>query len=135
MIKGFCFLLLLLTTKSATAQNEENPLPYAYKEPAFDTAPQYPGGSDAMMKYFKDSIRYPEPEKTKQLQGNVLVKFRVSEKGKIINIQVINGVPGGPNLARETERVIENMPAWIPAIKNGKQVEAEYMLSVPFKLY
>lgn len=87
-----------------------------------------------MMQYFKDSIRYPEPEWTQRKQGHVLVQFTISRKGAIKDIRVVNGVAGAPNLAREAERVIASMPPWIPATKNGKRVEAVVNISVPFDL-
>ena len=123
----FCFSPLI-------AQKKYHPLPHVDKESPFDIAPQFKGGSNAMMKYFSDSIRYPEPEKTKRKQGSVLMKFIVNEKGKIENIHIINGVAGAPNFVAEAKRVVESMPDWIPATKKGKNVSSEYQLSIPFKL-
>jgi TonB family protein len=123
----FCFFPFLLF-----GQNGENPLPFVYEEPKFDTAPQFPGGSNVLINYLQESIIYPQHELEKKIEGNVLLKFMVSEKGDVYNVQVLNGVPGGANLAAEAKRVISQMPKWIPARKNGKNVEAEYILSVPF---
>ncbi len=117
------------------AQDGENPLPYVHQEAKFDTAPRFPGGEEAMMKYFADNIIYPQPEKTKGLQGYVSLKFDVTKDGKIINIMATNGVPGAQNLVKEAIRIIKNMPAWIPANKNGIAVDViEYNLNVPFKI-
>lgn len=126
--------LLISTINFSFAQDGENPLPFVPHEPLFDTAPCFPGGPPALMKYFEDSIRYPEPEKTKGIQGNVYMKFNVTQEGKITDVKSVNGVPGGPNLAKEAECLLHTMPLWIPANKNGKPVEAEYTLSIPFKL-
>lgn len=127
-------IIFICMLKISFAQHGEHPLPFVPQEPKYDTAPRFPGGSYAMMKYFDDSIRYPEPERTKFIQGNVMVKFFVTKEGRIIDVQLVNGVPGGPNLARESVRIIQSMPIWIPASKNGKAVDAEYTLSVPFKI-
>lgn len=124
----FSFLLL-----SSFAQ-EENALPYVHQKVAFDRTPQFPGGARALQKFFEDSIRYPEPEKTKGLQGDVSAKFTVTKKGKLIDIKILNGVPYAPNLAKEAERVLQSMPRWKPATKKGKAVEAEYYLNIPFKI-
>ncbi|MDP1744209.1 MAG: energy transducer TonB [Bacteroidota bacterium] len=134
MKKYFLLIIFISILKISFAQNGEHPLPFVQQEPKYDTAPRFPGGSHAMMKYLDDSIRYPEPERTKFIQGNVMVKFSVTKEGRIIDVQLVNGVPGGPNLARESVRIIQSMPTWIPASKNGKPVEAEYNLSVPFKI-
>jgi len=131
-------LLLLLCfsffAQLSLAQDGENPLPYAMKEPVYDTAPRFPGGPGAMLKFFEDSIRYPEPERSKLIQGYVSVKFEVTKKGKVVNVKLVNGVPGGPNLAREALRIMHTMPLWIPATKKGKPVLAEYNISIPFKI-
>ena len=126
--------ILIFLLHPLFAQEEYNPLPYEPKEPAYDLAPQFPGGAEALRKYYTDSIRYPEPERSKGLQGYVLVKFMVTEEGKIKEVKLINGVPGAPNFAAETLRLLYSMPPWIPATKDGKPVEVEYNLAVPFKL-
>lgn len=134
-MKNYLLLIIFISMlKISFAQNGEHPLLFVQQEPKYDTAPRFPGGSDAMMKYFEDSIRYPEPERTKLIQGNVMVKFSVTKEGRIIDVQVVNGVPGGPSLARESVRIIQSMPKWIPASKKGNPVGAEYNLSVPFKI-
>lgn len=132
MRKHGWILFFILTACFCFAQEGENPLPYVAQKPKFDTAPRYPGGDKAMKKFFEDSIRYPEPEKTKSIQGSVSIKFDVTKKGKVCNVKLINGVPGGPNLAKEAVRVMQTMPLWIPATKNKKPVTAEYYLHVPF---
>lgn len=114
------------------AQQGENPLPYIDKPRVFDTAPRFPGGSDAMMKYFEDSIRFIENGK-RHKAGVVMSVFTVTEKGKISKIRIVNGVPGEPEYVKEAIRVLESMPMWMPATLKGKAVEAEYDLSIPFK--
>jgi TonB family protein len=132
MVKKVLLFIFVVLVKVSSAQEGENPLPFIQQEPKFDTAPRYPGGTESIIKYFQDSIRYPEPEKTKRIQGDVSVKFVVTRKGKIKNVELVNGVPGGPNLAKEAVRLIQYMPLWEPANKNGKPVDAESYLSVPF---
>ncbi|MEO8150086.1 MAG: energy transducer TonB [Bacteroidia bacterium] len=126
--------ILILFIQISFAQEEENPLPYKFEEPKFDTAPRYPGGENAMFKYFADNIKYPEPEKSKGLEGSVSLKFIVIKEGKITKVEALNGTPGAPNFVKEAIRVLENMPFWIPATKKGKPVDAEYYLTVPFEL-
>jgi TonB family protein len=132
--KASIILFFIFTCLISFSQEENNALPYFQQEPKYDTAPQFPGGSVAMFKFFTDSIRYPEPEKTKRNEGYVSVKFNVTEEGKINCIQVLNGVPGAPNLAKEAVRLIQLMPDWIPARKNGANIAAEVQISVPFSL-
>jgi TonB family protein len=135
VVRTGILLCVFISCTPAVFAQEYNPLPFVHKEPVFDIAPQFPGGSNAMLVYFADSIRYPEPEKSKRIQGSVAVKFDISKKGKISNVRATNGVPGGPNLVPEAIRVLEGMPNWTPATKKGKPVKVEeYSLHVPFKI-
>ncbi|MEO5569531.1 MAG: energy transducer TonB [Bacteroidia bacterium] len=127
-------LILFFATQISFAQDGENPLPYKFEEAPFDIAPQFPGGTPSMNKFFTDSIRYPEPEKSKGLEGSVQLKFLITKKGKVTKVEAINGTPGAPNFVKEAISIIEKMPLWIPATKKGKSVAAAYYLSVPFKL-
>ena len=128
------FFFVLFVNNSFAQEDGENPLPYVAQEPKYDTAPRFPGGTKMMMNYFEKNSRYPEPEKFKKIQGQVSVKFEVDKNGKIKNIKVLNGIAGAPNMAKEAVRLIQQMPLWIPASKNGKPIKAEYFLSIPFQL-
>lgn len=132
MMKFSLLLFLLLHSAYFTFAQGENPLPWEPKEPQYDIAPQFPGGLDAMMKFIRDSTRYPEPEKSKNIQGYVMTSFKVNKKGKITDIRIVNGVPGGPYLASEAKRLLSIMPRWIPAKKKGKPVDADYKFNIPF---
>ena len=126
-------LCLLLLGGRSYAQDDNNPLPYVQREPAYDVAPQFPGGSNAMMQYFADSIRYPEPELTQRKQGTVIMACIVTRKGEVTAIRAVNGVPGAPNFIAEATRVLESMPRWTPARKGNKRVDAEMQVSIPFR--
>ncbi|MBK8498708.1 MAG: TonB family protein [Flavobacteriales bacterium] len=87
-----------------------------------------------MMRYFADSVRYPEPERSQHKQGQVLAAFMVDRKGRVTDVRIVNGVPGAPNLAAEARRLLEAMPRWKPATLKGKRVAAEVHLAVPFRI-
>ena len=87
-----------------------------------------------MNQYLKNNLIYPEPKKTKGLQGFVAMKFTITKKGSITDITPINGVPGAPNFVKESIRLINRMPKWIPAKLKNKAVDSEYYLNIPFNL-
>ena len=116
----------------SSAQDEPFALPFVAREPEYDIAPRFPGGSDAMMAYFTDSVRYPEPELGQRKGGHVLVTFTVNRKGHVADARVVNGVAGAPNLATEAMRLLYAMPTWHPATKKGKRVDSTVHLSIPF---
>jgi TonB family protein len=131
---AYCFSFIILLAIPLFSQGQENPLPWDPPVPVYDTPPRFPGGAEALLKFFADSIHYPEYEKSKKIHGNVIVKFTVTKKGALTNIRIVNGVAGGPNLATETIRLLKGMPRWLPATKGRRRVEAEHWLSVPFRL-
>jgi TonB family protein len=125
----FCFNFSI-----SYCQDEENPLPYQAVNPKYDEAPIFSTNEKSLSQYIADSIRYPEKEKIRKKEGCVMLKFTITKKGKIINIQALNGTPGAPDFVKEAIRLLESMPLWIPAKLKGKDVDAEYYLSIPFKL-
>lgn len=127
------FLFLGLVS-ACPSHGQDNPLPYVEREPAYDIAPRFPGGSEAMMRYFADSVRYPESERLRHKEGQVLVAFTITKKGRMSDVRIVNGVHGAPGLAAEARRLLEAMPEWEPARKRGRRVAAEVDLSVPFRI-
>ena len=134
----FSILLLFVTAhlmhSRALGQNLEFPLPHNPPPRLYDTAPRYPGGPEAYNLFIRREMHYPEPERTKLIQGHVYLKFEVNEKGEIENVRLVNGVAGGPNLAKEALRLVSKMPTWLPATLEGRPVKAEHYISVNFKL-
>ena len=94
--------------------------------------PEFPGGQAALDKYLADNVRYPASAKENGVEGIVGVQFIVHTDGSLGTIKIIRMVD--PDLEQEAIRVVKNMPAWIPADKNGSPVEASAQVSVPFTL-
>ena len=127
-------LFFLYIIHFANGQEEQNALPYVSEPKKFDTAAQFKGGDIALQKFFSDSIRFPQAELIKGKQGYVSTKFIVTASGAIRDVIILNGVPGAPGFATEAKRLLLSMPYWIPATKDGKAVDSEYRLFVPFKI-
>ncbi|MBK9148608.1 MAG: TonB family protein [Flavobacteriales bacterium] len=126
--------LILWLVNAYPSHGQDNLLPYVEREPAYDIAPRFPGGSDAMMRYFADSVRYPDSERSRHKEGQVLAAFTITKNGRMSAVRIVNGVPGAPGLAAEARRLLEAMPKWEPARKRGRRVAAEVNLSVPFRI-
>lgn len=132
VLRVVLLLVHLLPTLPGVAQ--DNPLPYVQREPAWDVAPQFPGGAEGLRHYLRDSLRYPEPALIDRREGTVLATIQVDARGRVTGVRIVNGVPGAPSLAREAERLLGAMPRWEPARKKKRRVPAEVQLSVPFHL-
>ncbi|APG60497.1 M56 family metallopeptidase [Christiangramia salexigens] len=63
--------------------------------------------------------------------NRVLVQFRISETGKIVDVKA--RAPH-PELVKEAKRVISSLPDMIPGEQNGRPVSVMYSLPIAFKV-
>lgn len=94
--------------------------------------PAFPGGDKAMMEFIYANIQYPELAKENNIQGRVTLRFCVTYKGGVDQVQVIRGVD--PTLDNEAVRVIKMLPVWKPGKQGGKPVNVWYSVPVTFQL-
>lgn len=94
--------------------------------------PQMPAFPQDLDTYLSNHVRYPQSAIDKGIQGTVNVTFVITKTGDVTKVSVLSGI--SPDLDSEAVRVVSNMPAWSPGIKNGKPVNVEYNLPVPFQL-
>ena len=92
---------------------------------------QFPGGEQAMMRYFAQKAKYPVKAQEAGQQGRVHCQFTISKNGNVVEIKLKKL---SPELDEEVVRIIKGMPKWTPAEKNGKPVEATYEMGFVFKL-
>lgn len=94
--------------------------------------PQYPGGVDEMMKYFKKAVKYPYSAQRVGVEGTVFVQFLIMFDGSVDHVEVIKGIH--PDCDREAVRVIKNMPNWSAGNQNGRAVNVRMVLPIKFKI-
>lgn len=94
--------------------------------------PMFPGGDQAMLHYISSNMIYPKAAADHKIQGNVICGFTVDTNGKIKNVKVVKSVE--KSLDEEAIRVIESMPNWKPAKRNGKPVDTQLNIPVVFTL-
>lgn len=92
----------------------------------------FPGGEAGRIKFFQENIKYPAEARNKNIQGVVQYKVFIEIDGKVTNPSIISGIGGGCN--EEVLRVAALMPAWKPAVKDGKPVRTSVILPISFKL-
>ena len=138
--------LLLVTSNSVYANQkpsshtlEEGVLPEPPPEKVMDEVfvavenkPEFPGGSQAMMKFLADNIRYPVIAQENGIQGRVVCSLVITKEGKISNVEVLLGV--NPSLDAEVKRVIGSMPDWKPGTQRGNPVNVRAIMPVVFRL-
>ena len=130
-------------TKKADTQEEEmipiNSVEKVYGQDdevpssVVDVKPKFLGGDEIQFsKWVFGELQYPADARKDRLQGRVILRFVVNEKGYVRDVKVIKGVT--PSLDREALRVIAMSPRWTPGSKNGKNVKVTYVFPVIFKL-
>lgn len=99
---------------------------------AAKTAPVYPGGDEAMNKFIKENLKYPESAKANGIEGVVTVGFVVKSDGSIGSIKILRMVD--PDLEQESIRLVKMMPKWTPGTNDGVPEDAQATVSIPFSL-
>ena len=94
--------------------------------------PSFPGGDAELMKFINGNIVYPEIAKENNIQGRVILRFCVTYKGLVDQVQILKGVD--PALDNEAIRVIKMLPGWKPGKQGGKPVNVWYSVPVTFQL-
>jgi len=94
--------------------------------------PVFPGGDIALLKYIAENTQYPEEAKEKNIQGRVIIRFKVMDDGMVNDASVIKGVE--PLLDAEALRVVKTLPQFEPGKQDGVAVPVWYMVPITFTL-
>ena len=90
--------------------------------------PEYPGGMNALYKYLENKTKSSDVKG--KAGGSVIVGFTVSESGKVKDVRALQS--DQPILTKEAERIVSEMPAWIPGKQRGRPVPVKYTIPVRF---
>lgn len=90
---------------------------------------EFPGGPNALQQFLSRHLRTPDDMEPGELI-TVKIRFQVDKNGAVNTFQIINS--GGPVFDNEVVRVFKKMPAWMPAMQNGVNVQVNYMIPVTF---
>lgn len=90
---------------------------------------EYPGGEEAMMQFIKEHLRYPASAAKNNIEGRVVVSFRVEVDGTLSDIHVLKGLD--PACDEEALRVVRLMPKW--ERRGDNMSPMEYAVPIIFK--
>lgn len=135
----FIFLILFLSTcafcqvniKDSTSSVRSNYLDEKIS-PKLDVQPEFPGGMDSLVQFLGRNLQYPKTASEIGIEGRVVLRFVVSRKGEITNVEVIRSLD--PACDAEAIRVVKLMPKFTPGQLNGRVVPVYFMLPIIFKL-
>jgi TonB family protein len=106
-----------------------------------DELARFPGAdaTDSQLKFVDflvKNIKYPASAKKYGVEGKVILRYTVDEKGLITDVNVVRGI--SPDCDAEAKRVVELMSQetgpWTPATKDGQTVKSSMHLPINFKL-
>jgi len=119
---------------STTVVTQDTPAPESERKVLMmaDEMPCFKGGESAMINYISKNIKFPVAAKNARVEGFVIVRFVVDEKGKVGDAKVIRSLH--PACDFEALKVISGMPNWIPGKDKGKTVAVYYTVPISFKL-
>ncbi|AXY77504.1 TonB family protein [Paraflavitalea soli] len=83
---------------------------------------EFEGGLKGWQQYLNRNLRYPREAIIAGIQGEVRVAFVVSAVGAVQDIWIIKSIDR--SLDKESARLLEDSPNWIPAEQDGRRVKS-----------
>jgi len=119
---------------TASLETQEDKSEESKEEPfvVVEEMPMFPGGDMALLNYISQNTIYPEEAKTHNIEGKVIVRFCITEKGSVSRATVLKGV--APDLDAEAIRVVKTLPQFNPGKQGGKPVPVWYMVPITYTL-
>ncbi len=98
-----------------------------------ESMPGFAGGEEAMNRFIRANIVYPQAARESRICGVVYVSFTVDEKGNVSDVKVLRGIGGGCD--EEAVRVIKlTNGKWTAGKQNNKRVRMLMNIPVYFTL-
>ncbi len=93
-------------------------------------SPMFPGGEDEMKRFVRENLIVPETACELRADGDVVVAFRVSTKGKVSGVKVKG--KADPAVKNALRKVFRSMPLWTPATVNGEVASGCVQVPITF---
>jgi len=90
------------------------------------------GDLNSFRDWVQKNLKYPPVAAENGISGKVYVQFAVNSKGEVMDVKVLRGVD--PSLDKESIRVIQSSPTWIPAKQGGRNVAQQFVIPLSFVL-
>lgn len=93
---------------------------------------EFPGGIPYWLRFLNKTLRYPDSAIDRQIEGTVVIAFKVASDGKASDFRVVQSVD--KFLDAEALRVLRLSEQWEPAIVGGIYTDSYKMQPIIFKL-
>lgn len=122
-----CCMSFIHATPPASGDGDDNTV-----FPVINCQPKFPGGSEALVCWIRNNLRYPVLAEEQRIEGNVVCVFWIEKDGSVNNTYVIRS--SHELLSKEALRVLKFMPRWIPGRENGQAIRVRYTIPFTFRL-
>jgi protein TonB len=97
-----------------------------------EVMPSFPGGTQKLMQFISDNLRWPEGCEDFCIQGKVVVSFIIEKDGRVTEPKVVRSLD--PAFDKEALRIVNLMPKWNPYSINGERRRMKYTIPISFKV-
>ncbi len=97
----------------------------------FIKVPHLEGGRELLKEFLHQNLVYPKQALEKDIEGDVIVRYKVSGKGEVIESEVIKSI--GYGCDEEALRLV-NMLRYQQVNNRGLNVVANQRIKIPFRL-
>jgi len=98
----------------------------------FEREAEFPGGPKELLRYFNKNMKYPDYAVDHKIQGVVVVKFRITKEGQVMDAKVI--LTANKHLDPAALELVRGMPEWKPAVIGGVVRDSWKVQPVEFRL-
>jgi hypothetical protein len=98
------------------------------------TQAEFVGGKEALNKYFKQNLIYPEQAKRDHIEGYYKIALAIDDKGKPIFSDFLAEMKNCEACEAEALRLINRMPRWNPKTVNEKATYSSTIVTIVFEL-
>ncbi len=93
--------------------------------------PHLDGGKELLKRFIRENLRYPKEALENKIEGDVIVKFKVTGKGEVTNPEIIKSI--GYGCDEEAIRLV--MMLSYQSVKNrGVRVITDNTIKIPFRI-
>lgn len=102
-----------------------------YPQEQVEITAEYPGGKGIWKRYLNLNMREGYISESSATKIKVTIQFAVDKKSHVSNVQAIDG-PDDVGYRQEAVRLVKKSGLWVPAIRNGHQVNSYRKVIVEF---
>ena len=100
-----------------------------------NSLPEFPGGKDSLEQFILRNLKFPKKYESDASfkDCKVMLRFTVNVNGKVENYSIYQSCLGYDDCDKEALRLIQLMPAWQVAMKDGVPVKRSANVGFEFR--